>query len=106
MAQPNAVAAVTLGNPVAVVSLGAIGVSLVDSTGKIVAGQNVTDDGTSTSQTVTFSNVAAGTYTVTAVRFLADNVTPVAPAVSSDPFTVQQVTINVTVPTSVAVTVA
>jgi hypothetical protein len=53
---------------------------------------------------VTFNNVAPGTYTISAERIDAQTARPAAPAVVSLPFTVPNVT--ATIPLSVTVTLS
>lgn len=78
--------------------------TLLDSTGATVASQSVTQTAADTSSTATFSNVAPGTYTISAVRQDGSG-NALAPAVVSQPFTVTATSTTITVPTSVSVSV-
>lgn len=100
----NAVVAATLGNAVPAASLGQIVASLIDMNGVMQDHQGVDAAADAVSATVTFMNVAPGTYTVTAARLDASGAS-VAPAIVSAPFTVAAPS-NVTVPISVSVSVA
>lgn len=84
---------------------GPIVFTLIDSTGATVASQSVTQTAADTSSTATFSNVNPGTYTISAVRQDGSG-NALAPAVTSDPFTVASTTTTITVPASVSVTVS
>jgi hypothetical protein len=86
--------------PSSPVASGNIRYQLVNAGGTVVATQTV---GISYLQ-ATFSGVADGTYTVVAQRMAMDN-TPIGDSLTSDPFTVVNMT-EVDVPGTVAVTLS
>jgi len=101
----NANAVATLGTPVNVGLIGPVNFNLLDSTGAVVSTQSGQDTtGVATQVSVTFNNVAPGTYTISAERIDAQTARPAAPAVVSLPFTVPNVT--ATIPLSVTVTLS
>ena len=102
----NAVASVVLSAqsfPLPTVA-GPVVITLLDASGATVASQSVTQTAADLNSTATFSNVAPGTYTVSAVRQDGAG-NALAPAVTSDPFTVAASTTTITVPVNVTVTV-
>lgn len=101
----SAIATVSLGNPTAAANLGPIQLQLVDaSNNNVVETQSINDDGTSTTQSFTFTP-APGTYFIRAFRALQGGVTVVGSVVASAQFTIVAPTVNVTVPQTVTVTV-